>query len=270
MARMPENTLPAFQYAIGLGVTALELDLGVTKDERVVVNHDFEVNTDQCIPRIPALVGVKKPLVHKLNLKEVQSYDCGSIQKKDFPLQLLVPGARIPSFREFLYFLKNNQLPHAQKVKINIETKESEKHDALYIDLEINGRIVRVYNLHISWPVSPSIRKLQFTNFLNIIKTHPYSKIICGDLNVFGGLKLYTLLAFFPFGYSKRDIFFNERKWFNTQFQELEMQNLWKILSHGLCFPLMRNLTMCWFQIPSLLPAQHSLNRGMVLTTLLI
>jgi mRNA deadenylase 3'-5' endonuclease subunit Ccr4 len=188
--------------------------------------------------------------------------------KKGGSYPVILTKMRILNSGKFSYYDKTTTSP-AAKI-ISSYTKESEKHDALYIDLEINGRIVRVYNLHISWPVSPSIRKLQFTNFLNIIKTHPYSKIICGDLNVFGGLKLYTLLAFFPFGYSKRDIFFNERKWFNTQFQELEMQNLWKILSHGLCFPLMRNLTMCWFQIPSLLPAQHSLNRGMVLTTLLI
>jgi glycerophosphoryl diester phosphodiesterase len=171
MARMPENTLPAFQYAIGLGVTALELDLGVTKDERVVVNHDFEVNTDQCIPRIPALVGVKKPLVHKLNLKEVQSYDCGSIQKKDFPLQLLVPGARIPSFREFLYFLKNNQLPHAQKVKINIETKIEEAFSNNTVDYKRFVDLVMAELLAANFPLERVIMQSFDYRTIKYVKT---------------------------------------------------------------------------------------------------
>ena len=36
----PENTLPAFKKAINLGVTTLELDVVITKDEKVIVSHD--------------------------------------------------------------------------------------------------------------------------------------------------------------------------------------------------------------------------------------
>jgi glycerophosphoryl diester phosphodiesterase len=32
-ARRPENTLPAFQYALDQGVDVLELDVAVTKDD---------------------------------------------------------------------------------------------------------------------------------------------------------------------------------------------------------------------------------------------
>jgi glycerophosphoryl diester phosphodiesterase len=37
---------PAFRYALGLGVTTLELDCGVTKDGVVVVSHDSLLNPD--------------------------------------------------------------------------------------------------------------------------------------------------------------------------------------------------------------------------------
>jgi glycerophosphoryl diester phosphodiesterase len=37
---MPENTLPAFMYAIDAGVTTLEMDLAITKDGQVVVSHE--------------------------------------------------------------------------------------------------------------------------------------------------------------------------------------------------------------------------------------
>ena len=39
-ALRPENTLPAFDYAIEQGVDCLELDMAVTKDNVVVVSHD--------------------------------------------------------------------------------------------------------------------------------------------------------------------------------------------------------------------------------------
>src|SRR3546814_17846902 len=37
---MPENTLPAFEKALALGVTTLELDAVMTADGVVVVHHD--------------------------------------------------------------------------------------------------------------------------------------------------------------------------------------------------------------------------------------
>ena len=39
-ARRPENTLPAFRYAIQAGVDALEMDMAVTKDNVIVISHD--------------------------------------------------------------------------------------------------------------------------------------------------------------------------------------------------------------------------------------
>ena len=39
-AVLPENTIAAFEYAIGLGVDAIELDVVVARDDVVVVSHD--------------------------------------------------------------------------------------------------------------------------------------------------------------------------------------------------------------------------------------
>ena len=41
----PENTLPAFEYAIQAGVDVLELDVAVTKDNVLVVSHDPRMNS---------------------------------------------------------------------------------------------------------------------------------------------------------------------------------------------------------------------------------
>jgi glycerophosphoryl diester phosphodiesterase len=39
-AIMPENAIAAFEYAIGVGVDAIELDVQVSRDDVVVVSHD--------------------------------------------------------------------------------------------------------------------------------------------------------------------------------------------------------------------------------------
>jgi glycerophosphoryl diester phosphodiesterase len=39
-AVMPENTIAAFEYAIGVGVDAIEMDVQVSRDDVVVVSHD--------------------------------------------------------------------------------------------------------------------------------------------------------------------------------------------------------------------------------------
>ena len=40
----PENTLPAFQKALDMGVAGIELDVHLSKDGRLVVIHDFTVD----------------------------------------------------------------------------------------------------------------------------------------------------------------------------------------------------------------------------------
>ena len=39
-ARLPENTLEGFKYAMGLGIEVLELDLAISKDRQVIIAHD--------------------------------------------------------------------------------------------------------------------------------------------------------------------------------------------------------------------------------------
>ncbi|MDX1414423.1 MAG: glycerophosphodiester phosphodiesterase family protein [Candidatus Promineifilaceae bacterium] len=43
----PENTLPAFETALDLGVTTLELDLHFTADQVVVVWHDETIDKEK-------------------------------------------------------------------------------------------------------------------------------------------------------------------------------------------------------------------------------
>jgi glycerophosphoryl diester phosphodiesterase len=115
-AKRPENTLPAFEYAIAQGVDALELDMAVTKDQVVVVSHDPEL-------RAPVCTGPRDGVpIHSLTLAEVRQWDCGAVRNPNFPMQQTVPGTRVPTLDEVFQLAKTGTFDY------NIETKSSPKH----------------------------------------------------------------------------------------------------------------------------------------------
>lgn len=111
-AVLPENTLPAFEYAIEVGVDALELDLAVTRDNVLVVSHDPEINTAIC--RGPS--GGER-LIRRLTLEQVRRWDCGAVANPEQPRQKAAPGARMPTLDEVL------ALAPRGRFDFNIETK---------------------------------------------------------------------------------------------------------------------------------------------------
>src|ERR1041384_749339 len=83
-AMRPENTLPAFQYAIEQGVDALEMDMAVTKDNVIVISHDPILETPVCSGPRNAVV------IHTLTLPEVRQWDCGAVQNPKFATQKVI------------------------------------------------------------------------------------------------------------------------------------------------------------------------------------
>ncbi|MDQ6707667.1 MAG: glycerophosphodiester phosphodiesterase [Acidobacteriota bacterium] len=110
-AMRPENTIPAFQYAISAGVDALELDMAVTKDNVLVVSHDPLLNPAICRGPRPGIA------IHQLTLAELREYDCGAQKNPNFPKQVLVPGTRMPTLDEVF------DLAGEGNFDFNIETK---------------------------------------------------------------------------------------------------------------------------------------------------
>src|ERR1700755_1599202 len=79
--RRPENTLPAFQYAIDIGVDALELDMAVTGDHVIVVSHDPKLEKPVCSGPQPVAI------IRQLTLSQVKGWDCGAEHNPKFPFQ---------------------------------------------------------------------------------------------------------------------------------------------------------------------------------------
>jgi glycerophosphoryl diester phosphodiesterase len=123
----PENTIPAFQFAIDHGVDVLELDLAVTKDNQLVVSHNPTLAPGsypgERICKGPEL----KPMtpIRTMTLAEVEQYDCGSVPLKAFPTQVAVPGTKVATFDQVLDLAKGTT------VQFNVETKSFPNHPEL-------------------------------------------------------------------------------------------------------------------------------------------
>jgi glycerophosphoryl diester phosphodiesterase len=130
-AMRPENTLPAFEYAIGQGVDALELDMAVTMDGIVVVSHDSHLNRLICQGPEGS-----ETAIHRLTFAQLRQWDCGALQNSSFPRQKPVPGTKMPTLEEVF------DLAAASNVQFNIETKIDPEAPDLAPDPETFARLV--------------------------------------------------------------------------------------------------------------------------------
>ena len=101
----PENTMISFQKAYDVGVSALELDVQMTKDEEIVVIHDERVD------RTTNGIGY----VRDFSLNELKKLDAGSW------FNPLFEGESVPTLKEVLKWLSRVE----RKMTVNIEIKNN-------------------------------------------------------------------------------------------------------------------------------------------------
>ncbi|GAA4436260.1 glycerophosphodiester phosphodiesterase family protein [Pontibacter saemangeumensis] len=131
----PENTLPAMQAALDLGVTTLEMDAHISRDGQVLLSHDPYINpAHELLPdgsEIPA-ADKKKYVLYNMDYSDIRAFDVGSKRYSSFPEQQLMPAYK-PLLSEVLdytqAYLKKHRLP---QVFYNIETKLKPETDSKY------------------------------------------------------------------------------------------------------------------------------------------
>jgi glycerophosphoryl diester phosphodiesterase len=124
-ALFPENTLVSFANALSMGVSTLELDIGVTKDGVIVVSHERGLNPDLARGADGHYVAAPGTPFVQLSLDEVKQFDVGQLRPgstyaAQFPGQHAVPGTRIPTLKELIDLVRRSGNDH---VRLNIETK---------------------------------------------------------------------------------------------------------------------------------------------------
>ena len=130
-ARRPENTLPSFAEAMCIGVTTVELDVGVSKDGVVVVRHGRGLHPE--ITRGPdgRFIPAERVLISALTLAELRRFDVGRVRPGSryamgFPDVVPIDGTRIPTLEETIALVD----PSRSGVRLNIETKISPENPA--------------------------------------------------------------------------------------------------------------------------------------------
>lgn len=123
----PENTLPAFERALAIGVSTLELDVLLTADDVVVVGHDPALNPAIVRDATGAWIAGPGPAVRSLTWAQLQRFDVGRIDPsttyaRTFSTQTPRDGTPMPTLAAVFDRVK---ALGADGVRFNIETKLS-------------------------------------------------------------------------------------------------------------------------------------------------
>ena len=73
----PENTLAAFARALTIGVSTLELDVGVSREGTVVVTHNPRLEPDITRRSDGTWLTATGPAIRTLSLEEIRSFNVG-------------------------------------------------------------------------------------------------------------------------------------------------------------------------------------------------
>jgi len=166
----PGNILAAFEYALDLCVTTIELDMHATKDGVIVVIHDHRVATEWTIdpnaagprPPDPRTANAEDLAVKGLTLAQLKRYRCALPADLD-KVPGRAPGAAlltdaeyagIPTLEEVFQFCRDYassehktsaQRVNAMKVRFNLETKSRGFEDKVIEVVRKFGFEERVY-----------------------------------------------------------------------------------------------------------------------------
>lgn len=198
---MPENTMPAFVHAIDLGVDAIELDIVITNDSKVLVSHEPWYSHEYCLDEngIPVTRNNEMSYnIFKMSYDQTLKFDCGKRKHPRFPQQ-----KNMPAHKPLLQDVIDVCLRKKNNIFFNIELKSEEAlyntyqpHPAIIVDEVM--KLVKIKKIE-----QQCLLQSFDTNILKELHekypTINYSLLIEGDANP---EKDFLKLGFKPFGYN--------------------------------------------------------------------
>jgi glycerophosphoryl diester phosphodiesterase len=116
MALRPENTIAAFETAIGqVGAEAVELDIRQTVDRTLIIHHDARINPRLCANGNGTFL-LHPPLISQTTFAELRKLDCG------IPVGLS-RGTRVPTLDEVFTATKDMRTPSGQAPRYDLHIK---------------------------------------------------------------------------------------------------------------------------------------------------
>ncbi|MCQ2463027.1 MAG: glycerophosphodiester phosphodiesterase [Clostridia bacterium] len=114
----PQNTLPAFEKSLEIGVDGFETDVHVTKDGVPVICHNYTVDE----------TSNGKGEISSMTLSELRELDFGAYFSPRYK------GTKIPTVDEFLSLVEKSDIP-----LMNIELKSPKQAESEIVSLTINA-----------------------------------------------------------------------------------------------------------------------------------
>jgi glycerophosphoryl diester phosphodiesterase len=170
---LAENTLPSFTLALQAGVSTLELDVVVTRDDVLVISHDPALNPDITRDAQGQFLRDKGPDIRQLTFEQLQSYDVGRINPasryaQTFSAQKGQDGVRIPRLKDLFELVKaqgDTQVQFAIETKITPQRPEQTPDPERFVQLLLqevreHGLQGRVQILSFDWRTLQAVQKL--------------------------------------------------------------------------------------------------------------
>ncbi len=154
--KMPENTIPAFIYALDQGVTTLELDVVISKDKRVIVSHepwmDHLICTDSEGNEIET-DSKESYNIYEMEYAQIAAFDCGMLPSKRFPEQV-----KLQTTKPLLIDMIKASERHVKgvthyEVNYNIEIKSAPSSDGIFHPgvKEFSDLVYEVIDQYLPW-----------------------------------------------------------------------------------------------------------------------
>jgi glycerophosphoryl diester phosphodiesterase len=170
---LAENTLPSFTLALQAGVSTLELDVVVTRDDELVISHDPALNPDITRDAQGQFLRSKGPDIRQLSFEQLQSYDVGRINPasryaQTFSAQKGQDGVRIPRLKDLFERVKaqgHTQVQFAIETKITPQRPDQTPDPERFVQLLLkevreHGMQGRVQILSFDWRTLQAVQKL--------------------------------------------------------------------------------------------------------------
>lgn len=131
----PENTWPAFQFAMDNEMNTLEMDVVITADSQVVISHEPFLNHKICLDSTGNSIEEDKEKefnIYQMNYAELQKFDCGTKINSSFPNQSHMVVAKpllMDILKEVKDYAKEKQLALPN---LNVEIKYQAGNEGLY------------------------------------------------------------------------------------------------------------------------------------------
>ena len=131
----PENTVPGFISAVRKGVDVLELDVVISKDNKVVVSHEPFMSSEYMLTPTGNRISKneeKSYNLYQMDYDSIRSFDAGTGVNVKFPFQKKIRTHK-PLLKEVIDTVENYTYSHElPKVSYNIEIKSRAEEYGIY------------------------------------------------------------------------------------------------------------------------------------------